>query len=146
MKTLLAVIMIAFGALGWVGQLISAVRFPLAQRWGLQEGDRETDPLFRRDSLHAARWDAIVLWTLIFAGVLMLVDHPWWPGAALVAGGIYLDGAGRDYLKYSGLRASGVRVGSGNEIRVARFFYGAMFLIAVMVLVYTLTFVLGRSG
>ena len=53
MKTLLALIMIAFGALSWVGQLISAVRFPLAQRWGLQEGDRETDPLFRRDSLHA---------------------------------------------------------------------------------------------
>ena len=30
------------------------------------------------------------------AGLLMLWDHPWWPFAALVAGGVYIDAAGRE--------------------------------------------------
>ena len=34
---------------------------------------------------NAARWDSLVLWIMIAAGALMLLDHSWWPFVGLVA-------------------------------------------------------------
>lgn len=140
MRTIVAVIGIVFGAFGWVGQTISTVNYPLAQRFGLQEADEGTDPLFRRAEANAARWDAIVLWTLPVAGVAMLVDHPWWPWLALIAGGIYLDGAGRESAKYVSLSAEGVRIGTPRDNRTSVAFFTTMFLVAVLVIGYALWF------
>jgi len=49
---------------------------------------------------------------LAVAGVLMLVNNPWWPAGALVACGVYLDAAGREAAQCLSLHAAGVRIGS----------------------------------
>ena len=117
MMTATGVVCAVFGSMILIGQLISTVNFSLAQRLGLQEKDADSDPLYRRLELTTARWDLFVLWTLPAAGALMLVDHAWWPFLALVAGGVYVDAAGRESAKTLGLRRGGVRTGSDRETR-----------------------------
>ncbi len=144
MRVALAIICILYGAFGWLGQLISGIDYPMAQRLGLQESDEGTDLLFRHAEANAARWDSLVLWTLVAAGVLMLIDHPWWPSLSLVAGGIYLDGAGRESAKYMSLHKSGVRIGTSKQVRIAKIFFASMFLVALLVLTHAMWFLAVR--
>ena len=109
----------------YLGQLLSVVDFPRAQRLGLQEKASEADPLFQRLELGTARWDLLWFWTLPLAGTLMLFDHPWWPYAALVGGGAFVDTGGREGVKVFALRQEGVRTGSpgGQRLYVSTLAY-----------------------
>lgn len=136
MQMTLGLVCIVFGCIGWGGQLLSALAFEWAQRWGLQEGSEHTDPLFRSAELNAARWDALMLWTLIVAGVLMVIDHAVWPLAALVAGGIHLDAGGREAAKYLCLRKHQVRVGTASNVKMACTVFLALGLMGLLVAGY----------
>ena len=102
----------------YAGQVISIVNFPLAQRLGLQEHPDNVDPLHSHLELWTARWDLLWLWTLPTAGVLMLVDHAWWPYAAMIGGSTYVDTGGREIGKWLGLKQQSVRTGSSGEHRL----------------------------
>lgn len=136
MQEILGIVCVLFGAVGWIGQTMSSIDFPLAQRLGLQEKSEDTDALYLLTELNAARWDAVVLWPLILAGILLLLDHPWWPYVSLVAAGIYLDAAGREAAKYVSFSRGGVRTGTAKEKRTAFGFYASMGIIALWLLVY----------
>lgn len=138
MRIAIGLVCVVFGGVGLIGQMVSAVDFRLAQRWGLQEKDEETDPLHRRLELNTARWDLLVIWLLPAAGILMLLDHTWWPFVALAAAGVYADAGGREFVKLSGLEREGVRVGGRQEILIGRVFLGVMTLIGLIVGVYAL--------
>ena len=146
MRIALGVVCVLFGGFGWIGQVISGINYPLAQRLGLQEKGDGTDPVFRLAETNAARWDSLVLWSLGVAGVLMLLNSPWWPAVALVAGGVYLDGAGREAAKCLSLHASGVRIGTPKDLKVAAFFYILMAAVAVWTIVYALYALVPRHG
>ncbi|MBU1694478.1 MAG: hypothetical protein KJ726_09995 [Verrucomicrobia bacterium] len=146
MRTVLGIVCILFGALGWAGQVISGLNYELAQKLGLQEKSEGTDPLFRLAERNTARWDIVVLWTLIAAGILMLLDNAWWPPVALVAGGIYLDAAGREVAKVLSLKRHGVRIGTPGARKVAAGFFTVMAAVSIWVLAYTLWFVAGEMG
>lgn len=142
----LGAICILFGVFGWLGQVISGLNYPLAQKLGLQEKDEGTDPLFRRAEANTARWDALVLWTLPVAGILLLLGHPWWPWVSLLAGGIYLDAAGREAAKFVSLKKGGVRIGTARDRRMAAIFFAAMAAVAVWLSAYALCFLAARPG
>ncbi|MDY6953063.1 MAG: hypothetical protein SWE60_16260 [Thermodesulfobacteriota bacterium] len=135
-RLVLGIICILFGGIGWMGQVLSGVHYSLAQRLGLQEKSEGTDPLFRRAETYTARWDALVLWTLLLAGVLMLTDNYWWPYLGLIAGGIYLDAAGREGAKYIGLSKSGIRIGTPKDLKIAACCFLAMGVVSLWVIVY----------
>jgi hypothetical protein len=139
MRIALGILALLFGLVGFLGQLVSAVEFRLAQRLGLQEGNEETEPLYRRLELNTARWDLFVLWTLPVAGVLMLGGHAWWPYVALVAGGVSADAGGRETAKLLGLRAQGIRIGSAREVRTGLVFLPLLALLGAALVVYSLT-------
>ncbi|MBU0514524.1 MAG: hypothetical protein KJ621_07095 [Proteobacteria bacterium] len=146
MRITLGIVCLAFGTFGWLGQMVSAVNFPLAQKLGLQEKGDHTDEIFQRAEQNTARWDFFVLWTLILAGILMLINNHWWPYVSLIAGGIYLDTAGREAAKFLSLKQSNVRIGSSKDLKIAAFFFSLMALIALWVLVYTLWFLAARPN
>lgn len=102
-----------------LGQFVSVARFELAQRLGLQEKPDGVDPLYSRLELWTARWDLCWLWVLPVAGTLMLLDHPWWPYAAMIGGGAYVDAGGREATKVFGLRQRRVRTGTPTEQRLS---------------------------
>lgn len=140
MRVLLGIVCVLFGGFGWIGQMISGINYPLAQRLNLQEKSQGTDPLFRRAETNAARWDSLVLWALLLAGILMLADNQWWPLVSLIAGGIYLDGAGREVAKCISLRKGGIRIGDAKDLKVAAFFFSLMVIVALWVIIYSLWF------
>jgi hypothetical protein len=146
MRIVLGVVCVVFGGIGWVGQIISGINYPLAQRLCLQEKSEGTDPLFRRAEANAARWDSLVLWTLVAAGILMLINNSWWPHLSLIAGGIYLDGAGREAAKCVSLSKYGVRIGTGKDVKVAAMFFVAMAFIALWTIIYSIWSLVGRGG
>ncbi|MDY6987525.1 MAG: hypothetical protein SWQ30_05650 [Thermodesulfobacteriota bacterium] len=135
-RLVLGIICILFGGIGWLGQVLSGVHYPLAQRLGFQEKSEGTDPLFRRAEIYTARWDGLVLWTLLVAGVLMLTNNGWWPYLGLIAGGVYLDAAGREGAKYISLSKSGIRIGTPRDLKVAAFFFLAMAAVSLWVIIY----------
>ena len=117
MRTLVGILCSALWLL-YIGQIISVVNFGLAQKLGLQESPDNADPVFSHLELWAARWDLWWLWTLPTAGILMLINHPWWPYAAMIGGATYVDTGGRETAKVLGLRQQGVRTGSPREHRL----------------------------
>jgi hypothetical protein len=142
MRIVLGIICVLFGGIGWAGQLISGINYPLAQRLGLQEKSEGTDPLFRRAETNAARWDSFVLWTLLAAGILILTNNHWWPYVSLVAGGIYLDGAGREVAKCISLSKEGIRIGTPKDLKIAAGFFITMSAIALWVIIYSIWFLI----
>ena len=115
LQMILGLVWVSVGTFLYLGQFISTVNFPLAQRLGLQEKSESADPLIGRLEGMAARWDLVALWIPPVAGVFMLLGHPAWPAICLIAGGAYFDAGGREWAKILGLQAEGVPVGSGRE-------------------------------
>lgn len=141
MRVPLGIVALIVGLVGFFGQLISAIDFRLAQRLGLQEKDEGTDRLYRHLELSTARVDLLVLWTMILAGVLMIVDHSWWPWVALVAGGVHVDAGIREIGKIRGLVAEGVRVGTPAEARLGIGFLAFVSVVGLALVAYALTVV-----
>jgi hypothetical protein len=137
MQTTLALLTLLVG-IGFVGQIVSVINFKLAQRLGLQEKDDATDPVFRHLELNTARWDLFVLWTLPLAAILMLIDHAWWPHAALLAGGVSVDTAGREAAKILGLRSVGARIGTAPEARLIFGYLALMMIVGLALAAYSL--------
>ena len=138
MRIVLGIICILFGGLCWGGQVLSSINYPLAQKLGLQEKSEGTDPLFRRAEINAAKWDSLILWTLWLSGVLMLTNNPWWQYLSLIAGGIYLDTAGREAAKLLSLSKAGVGIGSPKDLKIVVIFFSAMCIIAIWAIAYSL--------
>lgn len=128
--------------LGYIGQLISVVNLRLAQRLGLQEKPDGVDPLYVTLELWTARWDLWWVWTLPAAGILMLMDHAWWPYAAMIGGGAYVDTGGREAAKVLGLRQQSVRTGTPAEQRTGMILFGSFLVIGGLAIVTGLAAVL----
>ncbi len=115
MRTALGIIFVLLWPI-YLGQLLSVVNLPLAERLHLQHRPGPTlDPLEIRLEQGTAWYDLVSLWVLPAAGILMLVDHSWWPAFALIGGVAFVDAGGREALRLSGMRNHGVAVGTPNE-------------------------------
>ena len=113
--TLLALL----GLLAWVGQVISWVAPPTAIRLGLMESPDDVEPAYAADTRGEAAWDALALWTLPVAGVLLVLDLDAWAYFGLVGGCMYLYFAGRGISTRRMLRSSGYCVGIERSVRIA---------------------------
>ena len=112
MFTTIAIVAILLGLLAWVGQLLSALVPSIAARLGLIENPRDVDPAFYADARGEAIWDTFVLWTLPLAGLLLLLDHGWWPHFGLAGGAVYIYFGGRGIVSRVVLRKHGIRAGA----------------------------------
>lgn len=136
MQVVTGIVSLVLGLVGYGGQLISTVNWKLAQRLGLQEGDEHTEPLFRHLELNTAKWDLFTWWTLPVAGLLMLLDYPWWPYLALIACGVFVDSAGREIAKLWGLKAEGIETGTEKDARTFVVFLIVMALVGLWAAVF----------
>ena len=131
-------ILIIFGGALYLAQLISSVNFPLAQRLGIQEDAQAADPMLQRSERYTAYWDLVTLLWLPVAGVLMVIDHDWWPLMALIGGAIYLDAAGREAVKILSFRHQGINLGTLKQQRVFFASYIVMAVLALVVIGYAI--------
>lgn len=135
------IVLVVVGGLAWVGQTISWLAPARAQQWGLMERESDVDPAFFADVRGEARWDALTLWALPVAGVLLAADSSSWAYFGLVGAGSYGYFAGRGVSTRMVLRGDGVRIGEPESVRVAIGFllvWGATALITLIAAVEAL--------
>ncbi len=127
--------MLALALLAWGGQTIVVLAPVTAARWGLCEAEDRVEPAFWADVRGEALWDALTLWTLVVAAVLLLVDHDAWAYFGLVGGGMYVYFAGRGIFTRVAMRQRGLRVGSDAGAKGAYVFlamWGALGLVTIV--------------
>ena len=115
MQTTIGWISLILGGLLYFAQIISSVNFQLAQRLGIQESPESTDPIVQRSEKYTAYWDLLTLGWLPLAGVLMIINHEWWPIMSLIGGAIYLDTSGREAVKNISFRHEGIKTGTEKQ-------------------------------
>ena len=118
MEVFWAVVLIVFGLLAWGGQTVSRFAPDVAVSLNLTEGRESVEPVFWADGQGEALWDFLTLWTLVVAGVLLLIDHESWPIFGLIGGGVYVYFAGRGILTRLEMQRSGFRIGEPSNVRL----------------------------
>jgi hypothetical protein len=127
-----AILIIFTLILCWLGQVISALWPTFATKVGLTEPEADVDPTFYADVRGEAYWDMAILWTLPMAGILLILNSPWWPYFGLVGGGMYLYLAGRGIIVRLAMQRRGIRIG---KLETLKLFYAVLTLWGLIALV-----------
>lgn len=133
------VVLVVASVVAWGGQTLAWLNPPLAVSWGLAEAEHDVDPVFHADSRGEARFDALSLWTLLIAGVLLLIGNEAWAYFGLVGGGTYAYFAGRGVSARLEMQRRNQRIGTPNTVRVAYLFLALWGLIAIVTIVAGVT-------
>lgn len=133
-----AILIIFTGILCWLGQVINASSPTLAARIGLTEPESDVDPTYFVDGRGEAIWDALILWTLPVAGILLILNNPWWVYFGLVGGGMYLYFAGRMLVVRLAMQRHGIRIGKPETVKL----YNAVLILWGLLAVVTIIMVL----
>jgi hypothetical protein len=118
MDIIWGILLLVFGLIAWVGQVLSALSPKFAQKLGLIEPEAHVDPAFYADARGEAKWDSLTLWTLPFAGILMILNSPLWVYFGMVGGSMYLYFTGRAIFTRLELKRKGVRIGKPEQLKM----------------------------
>jgi len=133
---------VALSLLCWGGQAVVYFAPATGVRLGLSESELDVEPTFWADIRGEALWDFLTLWTLVAAGVLMIIDHSAWAYFGLIGGSMYTYFAGRGIFTRTAMRRRGLRIGSPQSLKVGLVFltiWGVMGLAMVIAAVDALT-------
>ena len=136
MKVIWGVVLILFTLLlSWLAQVINALWPVLAARLGLTESESDVDPTFYLDTRGEAIWDALIVWTLPVAGLLLILNSPVWAYFGLVGGGMYLYFSGRGIVVRLMMQRHGLRIGKPGVVKLVYVFlilYGVIAVITII--------------
>ena len=119
METIWGYILIIFTLfMGWLVQVVNAVAPKFTARLGFGEPESQVDRTFFLDARGESIWDALILWTLPLAGILLLLNHPWWAYFGLVGGGMYLYFSGRGIIVRRVMQRNKVKIGRPQMLAV----------------------------
>jgi len=118
MDIIWGILLIVFGLIAWGGQVLSALTPRIAEKLGLMEPEADVDPVFYADVRGEAKWDSLTLWTLPFAGILIILNSSIWIYFGLVGGSMYLYLAGRAIFTRLALKRKGVRIGKPELLKM----------------------------
>ena len=119
----------------WLGQTISTFSPKLAVKLGLTESESEVEPAFYADVRGEAIWDAMILWTLPVAGILLILNNSVWAYFGLVGGGSYLYFAGRGIAVRLAMQRRGIRIGKPGTLKLFYVFLAFWGVIAVVTII-----------
>ena len=111
-------VLVVLSLLCWGDQVIVWFAPSTAARLTLMESEDTVEPAYFADIRGEALWDALTLWTMLVAGVLLLLGEPAWAYFALAGGGMYVYFAGRGIFTRVALRRSGHRIGNAQNTRL----------------------------
>ena len=126
----------------WLGQVINATSPTLAIKLGLAEPESDVDPTYFVDGRGEAIWDALILWILPVAGILLLLDNPSWAYFGLVGGGIYLYFSGRMLIVRLLMKRHDIRIGKPETMKLYNailILWGLIALVTIVLAAATLT-------
>ncbi len=123
MITVTGIIVIIVGLLVYIGQGLSFFAPELATRIGLNDPQEEMDQtLYVIETRANGLTDILLTWIFPLSGLLMILDHHYWPYFALVGSGIYLYFALLTIFCRVFLKKLGKKVGSPSSEKTAYIF------------------------
>ncbi len=142
MNLIWGVILISITLKCWIGQIIIALSPKVAAKIRIIEPESDLDPTFFADMHGEAIWDAISLWTLPFAGILLILNNSLWTYFGLIGGGMYLYFTGRGIASHLTMQRHRINIGSSKNLKVNYMFltlWGLIALVTIIMAVATLT-------
>jgi len=121
--------------IAWAGQVIYAISPRLGAKLGMGEAEADVDPIFYIDTRGEAIWDAMIIWTLPVAGILLMLNSTSWVYFGLVGGGSYLYFAGRNLTTRFMMQCRGIRIGTPLNIKIGYLFATLWGLAAIITIV-----------
>lgn len=116
------IVVVVLSLLGWGGQVVSWLAPAIAARLGLTESEEAVEAVYHADIRGEALWDALVLWTMPVAGILLIADHEAWPYFGLFGAGAYLYFAGRGIVTRLVMQRRGFRIGTAQNVSAGYLF------------------------
>lgn len=142
MNVFLGVAIASLSLLAWGGQAISWLKPDLAVKWTLMEAEDDVEPTYWADIRGESAWDVFTLWTMVVAGILLIIDNSAWPYFGLVGGGMYVYFGGRGILTRLAMQRRGLRIGAPSSVRVGLIFlaiWGVMGVLTIVASIAELT-------
>lgn len=118
MQILWGIVIVVLSVLCWGGQVIVWLFPETGERLSLSEAKGDVDPAFWADVRGEAPWDSLTLWTLLAAGVLLIIDNSAWAYFGLVGGAMYVYFAGRGIFARVAMQRRGLRVGAPSNLKL----------------------------
>jgi len=118
MQIFWGIVLVASSLLCWGGQTIVCFAPATGARLGLSETEADVEPTLWADVRGEALWDFLTLWTLVVAGVLLIIDRPAWTYFGLVGGSMYVYFAGRGIFTRVTMQRRGLRIGTPQGVKV----------------------------
>lgn len=110
------IVIVVLALLCWGGQVIVLLAPATGERLSLSEAEGDVEPTFWADVRGEALWDSLTLWSLLAAGVLLIVDNASWAYFGLTGGAMYVYFAGRGIFTRVAMRQRGLRIGSPSNL------------------------------
>ena len=118
MHNLWGIAIVLLSVLCWGGQTISWLAPATAVKLTLMEAEDDVEPTYWADIRGEASWDFFTLWTMVVAGVLLVLDSPAWAYLGLIGGGMYVYFSGRGIFTRVAMRRRGFRVGAPRNLKL----------------------------
>jgi hypothetical protein len=117
-NVLWGLVVVLLSLLAWGGQIISWLAPELAVRLNVMEPENSVEPTYWADIRGEAPFDFITLWTMVVAGVLLILNNSAWAYFGLVGGGMYVYFAGRGIFTRAAMQRRGFRVGNPVNLKL----------------------------
>ena len=139
MNLIWGIILVSVTLKCWVGQIIIAISPKVAEKIRIVEPESDLDKTFFADMRGEAIWDALILWTLPFAGILLIIDNNLWTYFGLVGGGMYLYFVGRTITSQLIMQRHGIHIGRAKKLKVKYIILTLWGLVAVITIIMAVT-------
>ena len=120
----------------WIGQIIIAFSPKVAAKINIIENESDVDQTFFLDMRGSAIWDAITLWTLPFAGILLILNNTLWIYFGLIGGGMYLYFVGRSIASHLTMQRHGIKIGTSKKLKLKYLILSLWGLIAIITIIF----------
>lgn len=132
MEVLGGIVLVVLSLLAWAGQTISWLKPDTAVKLTLMEAEEDVEPTFWADIRGEAAWDALTLWTMPVAGILLIANVDAWAYFGLVGGGMYVYFAGRGIFTRLAMQRRNLRIGSSRSVAAGLTFLALWGLMGVI--------------
>ena len=142
MNVIWGIVLVSVTLKCWIGQIIIAFSPKAAVKIRITEPESDMDPTFFADHRGGAIWDALSLWILPVAGILLILNNQLWPYFGLVGGGMYLYFTGRGIITRLTLQRQGIQIGRSRTLKLNYLIltlWGLIAIVTIIMAVATLT-------
>ena len=139
MNLIWGIILVSVTLKCWIGQIIIAFSPKVAAKIKIIESESDVNQTFFADMRGEAIWDALILWTLPFAGILLIINNNLWTYFGLVGGGMYLYFVGSTITSHLIMQRHGIHIGRSKKLKVKYIILTLWGLVAVITIIMGVT-------